>query len=124
MIAAEHPDRLALRIVADGDATAQLSYGELAARSSQVANWLSDLGARRGDRLLLMLGNIAPLWEVILASIKLGAVISPASTLLPPTPSQAPASCPTRWTCGRRRYTAPRGQSGASSTCPKPALRP
>jgi acetyl-CoA synthetase len=82
VIAAEHPDRLALRIVADGDAAAQLSYGELAARSSQAANWLSDLGARRGDRLLLMLGNIAPLWEVILAAMKLGVVIIPASTLL------------------------------------------
>jgi acetyl-CoA synthetase len=82
VIAAEHPDRLALRIVADGDAAAQLSYAELAARSSQVANWLSDLGARRGDRLLLMLGNIAPLWEVILAAMKLGVVIIPASTLL------------------------------------------
>jgi acetyl-CoA synthetase len=82
VIAAEHPDRLALRIVADGDAAAQLSYGELAARSNQVANWLSDLGARRGDRLLLMLGNIAPLWEVILAAMKLGVVIIPASTLL------------------------------------------
>jgi acetyl-CoA synthetase len=29
-----------------------------------------------------MLGNIAPLWEVILAAIKLGVVIIPASTLL------------------------------------------
>ncbi|HKA95537.1 MAG TPA: AMP-binding protein, partial [Streptosporangiaceae bacterium] len=82
VIAAEHPDRLALRIIADGDAAAQLSYGELAARSGQVANWLSDLGARRGDRLLLMLGNVAPLWEVILAAMKLGVVIIPASTLL------------------------------------------
>src|SRR5690349_1450138 len=82
VIAAEHPDRPALRIVADGDAAASLSYGELAARSSQVANWLSELGARRGDRLLLMLGNIAPLWEVILAAMKLGVVIIPASTLL------------------------------------------
>ena len=81
-IAAEHPGRPALRIVADGDAAAQLSFGELAARSSQVANWLSELGARRGDRLLLMLGNIAPLWEVILAAMKLGVVIIPASTLL------------------------------------------
>jgi acetyl-CoA synthetase len=81
-IAAEHPDRTALRIVADGDAAAQLSYGELAARSNQVANWLSDLGARRGDRLLLMLGNIAPLWEIILAAMKLGVVIIPATTLL------------------------------------------
>src|SRR5215469_14394269 len=82
VIAAEHPDQAALRIVADGDAAAQLSYGELAARSNQVANWLSELGARRGDRLLLMLGNIAPLWEVILAAMKLGVVIIPASTLL------------------------------------------
>ena len=81
-IAAKHPDQTALRIVADGDAAAQLSYGELASRSNQVANWLSELGARRGDRLLLMLGNIAPLWEVILAAMKLGVVIIPASTLL------------------------------------------
>ena len=29
-----------------------------------------------------MLGNVAPLWEVILATMKLGAVIIPASTLL------------------------------------------
>ena len=82
VIAAEHPDRAALRIVADGDAAASLSYGELAARSSQVANWLSGLGARRGDHLLLMLGNIAPLWEIILAAMKLGVVIIPATTLL------------------------------------------
>ena len=36
----------------------------------------------RGDRLILMLGNQVELWEVILAAIKLGAVIIPASTLL------------------------------------------
>src|SRR5580700_11071347 len=84
VIAAGHPDRDALRIVADGDAAARISYAEMAARSSQVANWLRSLGARRGDRLLLMLGNIAPLWEIILAAMKLGVVIIPASTLLGP----------------------------------------
>ncbi|HTT54588.1 MAG TPA: AMP-binding protein [Streptosporangiaceae bacterium] len=84
VIAAENPDRHALRIVADGGAAAELSYAGLAERSSQVANWLRTLGARRGDRLLLMLGNIAPLWEVILAAMKLGVVIIPASTLLGP----------------------------------------
>ncbi len=84
VIAAEHPDRVALRIMAEGDAAAQLSYGGLAARSGQVANWLRGLGARRGDRLLLMLGNVAPLWEVILAAMKLGVVIIPATTLLGP----------------------------------------
>ena len=49
-----------------------------------MANWLRGLGVRRGDRVLLMLGNVAPLWEVILAAMKLGAVIIPASTLLQP----------------------------------------
>ena len=91
VIAAEHPDRTALRIVtgtgaaATGpDAGTRISYAEMAARSNQVANWLRDQGVQRGDRLLMMLGNIAPLWEVILASMKLGAVIIPTTTLLGP----------------------------------------
>jgi len=84
VIAGEHPDRPALRIVADDGFDASLSYGELSARSGQVANWLRGLGVRRGDRVLLMLGNVVPLWEVILATMKLGAVIIPASTLLQP----------------------------------------
>ncbi len=83
VIAAEHPDAGALRVVTE-DSDTRLSYAELAVRSNQVANWLRGLGVGRGDRLLLMLGNIAPLWEVILAAIKLGAVMIPASTLLGP----------------------------------------
>jgi acetyl-CoA synthetase len=83
VIAAEHPDRTGLRIVAEGEDTA-LTYAELAARSAQVANWLRGLGVRRGDRVLLMLGNVAPLWEIVLASMKLGAVMIPSSTLLQP----------------------------------------
>jgi acetyl-CoA synthetase len=83
VIAAEHPDRAGLRIVAEDEDTS-LTYGELAARSGQVANWLRSLGVGRGDRVLLMLGNVAPLWEIILAAMKLGAVIIPASTLLQP----------------------------------------
>jgi acetyl-CoA synthetase len=85
-IAAEHPDRTALRIVTasgTGPGT-RISYAEMAARSNQVANWLRGQGVQRGDRLLLMLGNIAPLWEVILAAMKLGAVIIPTTTLLGP----------------------------------------
>jgi acetyl-CoA synthetase len=84
VIAAEHPDRTALRIVTRDEGGTRVSYAEMAARSNQVANWLRELGVQRGDRLLLMLGNIAPLWEVILAAMKLGAVIVPTSTLLGP----------------------------------------
>jgi acetyl-CoA synthetase len=83
VIAAEHPERDALRVLAEHSDT-RMSYADLAAGSDQLANWLRGLGVRRGDRLLLMLGNIAPLWEAILAAMKLGAVIIPAATLLGP----------------------------------------
>jgi len=63
----------------------RLSFAELAERSSQVANFLRRLGVTRGDRILLMLPNQIPLFELMLASIKLGAVIVPATTLLTPT---------------------------------------
>ncbi|MFD2416961.1 AMP-binding protein [Amycolatopsis pigmentata] len=69
---------------ADGSGEGRWTFPELSRRSSQVANWLRTTGVRRGDRLILMLGNQVELWETILAAIKLGAVIIPASTLLGP----------------------------------------
>jgi len=83
-LAAEHPDRLALWIVTEDGADVRLSYAAMRTRSDQVANWLRGLGVRRGDHVLLMLGNQVPLWEVILAAMKLGALIIPATPLLRP----------------------------------------
>ncbi|HEX5434349.1 MAG TPA: AMP-binding protein, partial [Candidatus Angelobacter sp.] len=51
---------------------------------SRIANYLRSLGVCRGDRLLLMLGNVPALWETMLAVMKLGGVIIPATTLLTP----------------------------------------
>lgn len=76
----ENANHLALKIVGDGAATA--TFGELSVNSNRVANGLRALGIKRGDRILLMLGNVVPLWEVMLAAMKLGAVVIPASTLL------------------------------------------
>ena len=78
----ESADRPALTIVGDGAATA--TFAELSERSNRIANGLRALGVKRGERILLMLGNVVPLWEVMLAAMKLGAVVIPASTLLTP----------------------------------------
>ena len=72
----------ALWVVQEGGPDQIVSFAQLARRSNQVANLLADAGVGFGDRLLLMLGNVVPLWEVVLAAIKLGAVIIPATTLL------------------------------------------
>ncbi|WP_237774054.1 AMP-binding protein [Actinosynnema sp. ALI-1.44] len=75
-------DQLGLWIVEEDGSERKWTFGELSARSTLIANWLRSVGVRRGDRLILMLGNQGELWETILAAMKLGAVIIPASTLL------------------------------------------
>jgi acetyl-CoA synthetase len=60
----------------------RLSFAELSRRSSAAANFLRSRGVGRGDRILLLIGAEAALWEVMLASMKLGAVIVPVTTLL------------------------------------------
>jgi acetyl-CoA synthetase len=74
--------RPALWVVDETGAEVRLSFAELSERSSRVAQFLSTLGVRRGDHILLMLGNELPLWETLLAAFKLGAVVTPAATLL------------------------------------------
>lgn len=75
-----HANTPALQI--EGDGAASLTFAQLSERSNRVANALRALGVARGERILLMLGNVVPLWEVMLAAIKLGAVVVPTSTLL------------------------------------------
>jgi acetyl-CoA synthetase len=85
---ARHPeskDRPALWIVdAGSNRETKLSFEELSRRSNQVANFLRAQGLKRGDHLLLLLGNVVPLWETMLAAMKLGVVVIPATTLLTP----------------------------------------
>src|SRR6202020_3084023 len=80
---ADSKDRAALWIVdAGSNRETKLSFEALSRRSNQVANFLRAQGLQRGDHLLLLLGNVIPLWETMLAAIKLGVVVIPATTLL------------------------------------------
>jgi acetyl-CoA synthetase len=72
----------ALWIVEESGAQRKLSFAQMSESSSRIANWLRTQGVRRGDRILMMLGNEVALWQIMLAAVKLGAVIIPATTLL------------------------------------------
>lgn len=74
--------RPALWVVDESGAEFRISFAEMAQRSNRVANFLRELGVRRGDRILLMLGNEVAIWEALMAAAKLGAVVIPAATLL------------------------------------------
>jgi acetyl-CoA synthetase len=79
----ESKKRPALWIVdASTNRETKLSFDELSRRSNRVANFLRAQGLKRGDHLLLLLGNVVPLWETMLAAMKLGIVVIPATTLL------------------------------------------
>jgi acetyl-CoA synthetase len=77
-------DRPALWVVNEDGTEQRLTFAQMSLYSNQVANWLRTRGVKRGDRVLLMMGNEAPLWICMLACIKLGAVLIPATTLLAP----------------------------------------
>ncbi|MVZ99229.1 AMP-binding protein [Actinomadura sp. LD22] len=103
---AEGNDAPALWIVQEDGAEEKYSFAQLARRSNQVANLLRGAGVRRGDRIVLMLGNQVELWETVLAAMKLGAV------LIPCTPLLGPADLQDRLTRGRARHVV----TGSSDT--------
>jgi acetyl-CoA synthetase len=74
--------QVALWLVGDSGPDTKLSFADLASRSNQVANFLHRQGVSRGDRIVLMLPNIVAMWEIMLAAMKLGAVVIPAAALL------------------------------------------
>ncbi|MDT0399042.1 MULTISPECIES: AMP-binding protein [Streptomyces] len=81
---ADGNDRTALHLVEEDGEETRLSFAALSRRSDQVANWLRERGVRAEDRVLVMLGNQAELWETALAAMKLRAVVIPATPLLGP----------------------------------------
>lgn len=81
-LVAQGNKNLALWVVNEDGDEQKITYEEMSRRSNQTANFLRANGVKRGDRVLIMLGNEVPLWECMLASIKLGTVIIPTTTLL------------------------------------------
>lgn len=81
-VIARERDREALCVVSEDGGVVSRSFSDLTASSNRVANFLRDAGVKRGDAVLLMMGNVVPLWETMLALMKLGAVMIPTAPLL------------------------------------------
>ena len=82
LAAGEHGRKTALKVI--GDRVETRTFEDLRIELSRLANGLRALGARRGDRLLMMLGVVPELWATMLASMKLGLVLIPAMPTLGP----------------------------------------
>jgi O-succinylbenzoic acid--CoA ligase len=69
---AAHPDADAVVAV-----ESRLSHRALHARGAEIAGGLANLGIGRGDRVAALLGNRAAFLEVMIACLRLGAVMLP-----------------------------------------------
>ncbi len=76
------PDAPALVWVAPDGTSGSMSFAEMKRASDRAANALRGLGIGKGDVAMLMVGNHAEYWPLLLALHKLGAVAAPASRLL------------------------------------------
>lgn len=76
------PSSLAMYWVDDDGNEEKRTFGELTAASNRTANMLKSLGVKKGDVVVVILARLIEWWEINLACLRLGAVISPGTTQL------------------------------------------
>jgi len=82
--AAQEPDKTALLWVNLQSEERRYSYRDMKTGSDVAARLLQDCGISQGDRVFVMLPRIPEWWILVVALIKLGAIFTPAPTLLTP----------------------------------------
>ena len=105
LAAGDHGRHVALKVL--GERVEERTFAELSQQSSRLANGLRSIGAKRGDRILMMLGNMPELWVTMLAAMKLGLVLIPAM------PQLGPADIADRLDRGKARFIVTSGAEAA-----------
>ncbi|MEM3185503.1 MAG: acyl--CoA ligase [Conexivisphaerales archaeon] len=80
--AKEKPGLQALVYTDDAGNVQRFTFKDVSMISNQIANFLTAKGIKKGDAILVMLPNIPSLWFLVVALIKVGAVIVPCASLL------------------------------------------
>ena len=81
-IAKSKPEKLAMLHISKVGKERRITFGDMMKYSNQTANYLSYLGIKRGDRVMLIVKRHYQFWFLILALHKIGAIAVPASFLL------------------------------------------
>jgi acetyl-CoA synthetase len=79
-------DRVAIRWRGRDGAAQDVTYAALAARSSQFAHLLADLGVGRGERVFVLCPRVPELYAAALGTLKRGAVLCPLFPAFGPEP--------------------------------------
>lgn len=79
---AKEPKKLAMLWVDDSGSEIRKTFADLSRSSQQAANALTNLGIKKGDRILVVLSRQIAWWEVITAAIRMGAVAIPCIPML------------------------------------------
>jgi acetyl-CoA synthetase len=80
--AAQEPDKTALLWVNQHGEEKRYGFSDMKRKSDLAARLLHDSGILKSDRVFIMLPRIPEWWILIVGLIKLGAVYTPAPTLL------------------------------------------
>lgn len=81
---AEDPDKLAIWWVDDDGNEVKKTFAELCKRSRQLCNVLTEQGVKKGDVVVVIMPRLIEWWEINIACLRMGAVISPGTTQLTP----------------------------------------
>ena len=114
LAAGDHGQNVALKVI--GDTVEMRTFAELSQQSSQLASGLRSIGAKRGDRLLMMLGVTPELWVTMLAAMKLGMVLIPAM------PQLFEADIADRLERGKAKFLVAHGRDAEKFAGPKAEL--
>ena len=81
-IADREPERRAMIHISKDGTERVYTFGDMKRHSARVANYLSFLGIKKGDRVMLVLKRHYQFWFALLALHKIGAIAVPATNLL------------------------------------------
>jgi acetyl-CoA synthetase len=88
-VAEGHGAQAALRWIAAGAETIEVTYAELASQSARFCNGLARQGIEPGDRVFTLLNRVPALYVTALGIWKRGAVFSPLFSAFGPEPIKA-----------------------------------